>query len=106
MSRRRDKYNITRMINVSEGLEKIISEIPNYDGVVICDTPNEIRNDILKFCFKTSIRTYLVPKISDIIVRGGDNMELFDTPLIISKITDLVLNSVSSSVALTSSCPR
>ena len=85
MSRRRDKYNITRMINVSEGLEKIISEIPNYDGVVICDTPNEIRNDILKFCFKTSIRTYLVPKISDIIVRGGDNMELFDTPLIISK---------------------
>lgn len=85
MSRRRDKYNLTRMINVSEGLEKIISEIPNYDGVVICDTPNEIRNDILKFCFKTSIRTYLVPKISDIIVRGGDNMELFDTPLIISK---------------------
>lgn len=106
MSSRRDKYNITRMMNVSEGLEAITAEIPNYDGVVICDTPNEIRNDILKYCFKTSIRTYLVPKISDIIVRGGDNMELFDTPLIISKITDLVLNSVSSSVALTSSCPR
>ena len=85
MSSRRDKYNITRMMNVSEGLEAITTEIPNYDGVVICDTPNEIRNDILKYCFKTSIRTYLVPKISDIIVRGGDNMELFDTPLIISK---------------------
>lgn len=85
MSSRRDKYNITRMMNVSEGLEAITAEIPNYDGVVICDTPNEIRNDILKYCFKTSIRTYLVPKISDIIVRGGDNMELFDTPLIISK---------------------
>lgn len=85
MSSRRDKYNITRMMNVSEGLEAITAEIPNYDGVAICDTPNEIRNDILKYCFKTSIRTYLVPKISDIIVRGGDNMELFDTPLIISK---------------------
>ena len=70
MSKRYDKYNITRMMNVSEGLEAITAEIPNYDGVVICDTPNEIRNDILKFCFKTSKRTYLVPKISDIIVRG------------------------------------
>ena len=85
MSKRRDKYNITRMMNVSEGLDAIVAEIPKYDAVVICDTPNEIRNDILKFCFKSSIRTYLVPKISDIIVRGGDNMELFDTPLIISK---------------------
>lgn len=85
MSTRADKYRITAMINVSEGFDFITENIVNYDVVVICDTPNEIRNDILKFCFKNSIRTYLVPKISDIIVRGGDNMELFDTPMIISK---------------------
>ena len=34
MSKRYDKYNITRMMNVSEGLEAITAEIPNYDGVV------------------------------------------------------------------------
>lgn len=85
ISSRKDKYNITGMINVSEGLEFIEKSIVNYDAVVICDTPNQIRNDVLKFCFKKSIRTYLVPKISDIIVRGGDNMELFDTPLVICK---------------------
>lgn len=85
LSTRTDKYNIVEMINVDEGLEYITGRIMEFDGVAICDTPNEIRNDILKFCFKNSIRTYLVPKISDIIVRGGDNMELFDTPLILSK---------------------
>ena len=85
MSSRADKYNIVEMISVEEDFEYIKSRITEFDGVAICDTPNQIRNDILKFCFKNSIRTYLVPKISDIIVRGGDNMELFDTPLILSK---------------------
>lgn len=82
---RSDKYHISSMINVSEGFDFIAENIVNFDAVVICDTPNKIRNDVLKFCFKNSIRTYLVPKISDIIVRGGDNMELFDTPMIISR---------------------
>lgn len=112
MSTRTDKYHITAMINVSEGLEFICDNIMNYDAVVICDTPNQIRNDILKFCFKHSIRTYLVPKISDIIVRGGDNMELFDTPLIISKnyglgieqraikrLSDIIMSSVGIIIA-------
>ncbi len=112
MSTRRDKYHITAMINVSEGLEFITASIVNYDAVVICDAPNQIRNDILKFCFKTSIRTYLVPKISDIIVRGGDNMELFDTPMIISKnyglgieqriikrLSDIIMSSVGIIIA-------
>lgn len=85
MSSRKDKYNIVEMISVDEGFDYITSRIKEFDGVAICDTPNEIRNDILKYCFKHSIRTYLVPKISDIIVRGGDVMELFDTPLILSK---------------------
>ncbi|MBE6879858.1 MAG: sugar transferase [Ruminococcaceae bacterium] len=85
LSTRTDKYNIVEMISVDEGFRYITSRIMEFDGVAICDTPNEIRNDILKFCFKNSIRTYLVPKISDIIVRGGDTMELFDTPLILSK---------------------
>lgn len=82
---RKDKYNIVEMISVDEGFDYITSRIKEFDGVAICDTPNEIRNDILKYCFRHSIRTYLVPKISDIIVRGGDVMELFDTPLVLSK---------------------
>lgn len=85
MSHRADKYLISEMINVSMGFDYITGRLGEFDAVVICDTPNDIRNDILKYCFSNSIRTYLVPKISDIIVRGSDNNELFDTPLITSK---------------------
>ncbi len=85
MSRRADKYQVSEMINVSQGMEYMTSRMEEFDAVVICDTPNDIRNDLLKYCFSNSIRTYLVPKISDIIVRGSDNNELFDTPLLTSR---------------------
>lgn len=82
---RRDKYDICASINISAGLERIKEEVKNYEAVVICDVPSEIRNVILKHCFKHSIRCYLTPKISDIMIRGGDSMHLFDTPLILSR---------------------
>jgi exopolysaccharide biosynthesis polyprenyl glycosylphosphotransferase len=47
--------------------------------------PAEIRNDILKFCYGNHIRTYVTPKLSDLIVRGGTSIALFDTPLFLVK---------------------
>ena len=45
----------------------------------------EMRNKILKYCFEKSIRTYITPKISDIIVRSADDIHLFDTPLLLCR---------------------
>ena len=39
----------------------------------------------MKYCYENSIRTYLAPKISDIILRGADDIRLFDTPLILCR---------------------
>ena len=44
-----------------------------------------MRNKILKYCFDKSIRTYITPKISDIIIRSADNIHLFDTPLLLCR---------------------
>ncbi len=85
MSKRYDKYIICAAINTSEGFEKISKEIVNYDAVVVCDTENEIRNDILKFCFRHRISTYVTPKISDIIIRGSEELHILDTPLLVSR---------------------
>lgn len=82
---RNDKYNICGMIHISEGFEAITSKLKNYEAVVICDTPPEIRNDILKYCYKHSMRVYVTPKISDIIISGADNIYLFDTPLYLNR---------------------
>lgn len=104
---RNDKYNICGRIHVSEGFEAITSVLKNYEAVVICDTPSQIRNDILKYCYKHGMRVYVTPKISDIIISGSDDIYLFDTPLylnrnqglsfdqrLIKRIMDLLLSSI------------
>lgn len=85
MSQRVDKYMICESISINEDTEKIKELILKYEGVIICDIPAEQRNDYVKFCYNNSIRSYIAPKISDIIIRGADDIRLFDTPLLLSR---------------------
>lgn len=85
MSQRVDKYMICESVSITEESEKIKEQILKYEGVIICDIPAEMRNDYIKFCFEKSIRAYIAPKISDIIIRGADDIRLFDTPLLLCR---------------------
>lgn len=87
MMKRRDKFSIREKIHISEGEQIIYKKMRQYDAVVIWDLPAQVRNDLLKFCFSHSIRCYQTPKISDIIIRGAEQMHMFDTPLLLSRNT-------------------
>lgn len=89
---RKDKYNICKCMNVSEGIEKICQEaMQRYDAVVLWDISTEFRNKILKFCFGKSIRIYMMPKIPDVLVKGADQLHLFDTPILLIREYELTL---------------
>ena len=88
---RRDKYRIRKLISVEEGYDAICKEILNFESVVLNDVPAQIRNDILKFCYKNEIRCYVVPKITDVILRNARDVNLFDTPIFMVKGTGLSL---------------
>ena len=85
MKTRRDKYEICGTVHVDRGEEEIHRMMEEYEGVLIWDLPSETRNRYLKFCFANSIRCYVSPKISDIILAGSDRIHLFDTPLLLSR---------------------
>lgn len=85
MSQRVDKYMICESISINEPEEKVKELIMKYEGAIVCDIPAEQRNDYLKFCFEHSKRAYIAPKISDIIIRGADDIRLFDTPLLLCR---------------------
>ncbi|MFV0527406.1 MAG: exopolysaccharide biosynthesis polyprenyl glycosylphosphotransferase [Lachnospiraceae bacterium] len=85
MHSRKDKYNITGTIHIDAGEKAIYKEMKKYKAVIIWDLPAETRNEYLKYCFAHSIRCYITPKISDIIVSGADRIHLLDTPLLLSK---------------------
>lgn len=89
MDSRRDKYNISKLICVDEGFEKICEQIRHHDAVILTDIPAEMRNDILKFCYRYRVRAYVAPKLTDIMIRGAKNNTLFDTPLLLVKGTGL-----------------
>ncbi|WP_349946239.1 sugar transferase [Lacrimispora sp. BS-2] len=82
---REDKYVICQIMNIEQGLSALQQEIFNYDGVIIGDISSHERNLLLKHCFANSIRTYNVPKISDILLKSSVELNLFDSPLYLSR---------------------
>lgn len=58
---------------------------------MLCDLPTSMRNPILKFCFDQNKRTYITPKISDIILMGTEHIHLFDSPLMLSRNRGLTI---------------
>lgn len=83
---RKDKYRINRCMNISEGMEKIREEIlAGYGAIVLWDIPTLERNELLKYCYSKSIRVYMMPKITDVLVQGADQLHLFDTPILLTR---------------------
>ena len=88
---RKDKYNIVKYVHVGQGLESLYEEITDgydrkeFNAVVIWDIPTQERNNLMKFCYAKSIRVYMMPKITDVIVRGTEELHLFDTPILLTR---------------------
>lgn len=82
---RKDKYNICSTVSCYENLDKLEEVIGQYEAIMLCDLPAVIRNDIMKYCYRKSIRTYVTPKISDLMLRGAEEIHLFDTPLLLQR---------------------
>jgi len=88
---RRDKYRIKRTLCIREGVERICQEIvKSYESgecnaVVVWDVATAERNQLLKFCYARSIRIYIMPKITDVILGGAEQLHIFDSPILLTR---------------------
>ena len=88
---RKDKYEIVQFVHVSDGLEEVCRTITEgygrkeFNAVVIWDIPSQERNALMKYCYAWSIRVYMMPKITDVIIRGTEELHLFDTPILLTR---------------------
>ncbi len=82
---REDKYEIAETISIDNGIERIVKQAAEYDGIIIGDVPARCRNQLVKLCYAKDIRSYTVPKISDILLRSSTELNIFDSPLYLSR---------------------
>ena len=61
------------------------------NAVVIGDMSVEERNLLLKFCYGKGIRVYLLPKITDVILMGAEELHIFDTPIMLTREYSLTM---------------
>ena len=88
---RKDKYVVTRTVHVNRGYKAVCKTIVEAyatgecNAVVIGDIPLEKRGPLLKFCYGRSIRVYLLPKITDVILTGAEELHVFDSPMLLTR---------------------
>ncbi|MCC2254136.1 sugar transferase [Ruminococcus sp. CLA-AA-H200] len=115
MKVRNDRYEIGEVRKVwTLSQEKFEYLAKKYDAVLIYDLHSELRNKILKYCYSESIRVYSTSKISDILVKGAENIHLFDTPILLfrnygltfeQKLVKRIMDIVMSSIILVITSP-
>ncbi len=89
LGRRQDRYMVKETIALSEGRDVIIERMKEYDTVVLGDIPSGDRNYFLKHCYWEGIRCYSIPKISDIMITGAQQIDLFETIMLLSRNSGL-----------------
>ncbi len=85
------KYTIKDSVHINEVKDSISQIINNYEAVLLNDLPAYERNLIIKICYQLDKRVYFLPKLSDIIIRNSDELNLTDTPLYLNKNSGMSL---------------
>ena len=82
---RRHQFTVTKAMSTSGDLEDVFEEFAKHEAVMLWDIPNEQRNAVFKCCYENDVDIYVSPKIMDIVLKGSQNLHLFDTPLLFTK---------------------
>lgn len=78
----KNEYNITKLISADTDINSIKEIIKNYDAVMLNDLKGQKRNDILKYCYKIKKPVYVIPKVTDILIRTAREYNVTDTPIL------------------------
>ena len=81
----RYKYEIVESIPYTENEKNIRALLNKYDAALIGDISAHDRNRLIKLCFDMNKRVYYVPKISDVLVKNSQELNLIDSPLFLNK---------------------
>ncbi len=83
ISGRKDLYEVARCVSAGEPLYRLKQELRDCDAMMLYGIEEQKRNTLIKYCYERSIRIYVAPEITDILLRGADKQHSFDTPFLL-----------------------
>lgn len=90
----KERYVIAKGITVDRNIEDIKAEIDKYEAVLICDFDKTLKNEVLRYCYATRKRIYLLPSPNDIILNNCYQSQIFDTPVLVCKNRGLTTEQI------------
>lgn len=113
----KERFVLSKGITIDKGLDEIKRTIDEFDTVLICDFDDNLKSEILKYCYSMDKRIYLLPSSADTILNGSYPVQIFDTPVlflhngglsmeqrVLKRTMDIILSSIgiilSSSIML------
>ena len=96
MSRLSERFKIECGLNAEHtSFEQIKHQIDKYEAVVICGIDKNLQKQIISYCYTKEKRTYLLPDTTDIIVNNSYNIQISDTPVLVSRNRGLTIEQMA-----------
>lgn len=81
-----ERFNVEKGVSVNRAsVEEIKELIDKYEAILLCDVEKSKKSEILKYCYVTQKRTYVLPSSVDVIVRNSDQIQISDTPIMMCR---------------------
>ena len=81
-----DRFSIVRGLNANTTcIDEIKNQIAKHEAVLICGIDKNLQKQILSYCYTNEKRTYLLPDITDIMIGSSYNIQISDTPVLMSR---------------------
>ena len=92
MSRISMRFKVESGLNAERAtFDQIKRQIDKYEAVVICNIDKNLQQKIISYCYTKEKRTYLLPDITDIIINNSYNIQINDTPVLMSRNRGLTI---------------
>ncbi len=114
MSQKKKRYAIKSIINTNLPMDEICRQIDMHEAVFLCSTNENVKNKIMMYCYESKKRLYLLPEVSDIMVKNATMCQIFDSPVMLCKnrginfeqaLVKRVMDIVFSSIGLVVASP-
>ncbi|MCJ7856313.1 sugar transferase [Lachnospiraceae bacterium NSJ-143] len=85
------KFHITKQLGIKNGISYILDNLDISDGVIIADVDSEMKKKIIDFCFDRSMPVFVIPDVSEIVLKNSYALNLMDMPVLVCNKGELSL---------------